>query len=96
MRVDLDQKMATEVGGGGADDLGDGVSVQARSYVQLTQRQHKVLQEAKSVRDLTCSDRSLVSDKLVNQPLCEEKGKKANHPQSSTAQYPEALTFSIA
>ena len=72
------------------------MSVQARSYVQLIQRQHKVLQEAERVRDLTCSDRSLVSDKLVNQPLYEEKGKKANHPQSSTAQYPEELTFSIA
>ena len=39
--------------------------------------------KAESVRDLTCSDRSLVSDKLVNQPLYEEKGKEANHPQSS-------------
>ena len=33
-------------GGGGSDDSGDGVSVQARSYVQLIERQHKVLQEA--------------------------------------------------
>ena len=33
----------------GSDDSGDGVSVQARSYVQLIQRQHKALQEAKSV-----------------------------------------------
>ena len=71
------------------------MSVQARSYVQLIQRQHKVLQEAESVRDLTCSDRSLVSDKLVNQPLYEEKGKEANNPQSSISQYPEVLTFSI-
>ena len=45
----------------------------------------QVLQMAESVRDLTYSDRSLVSDKLVNQPLYEEKGKEANHPQSSTA-----------
>ena len=51
---------------------------------ELIQRQHKVLQEAESVRDLTCTDRSLVSDKLVNQPLYEEKGKEANHPQSSS------------
>ena len=79
----------------GSDDSGNGVSIQARSYLQLIQRQHKVLQEAESVRDLTCSDRSLVSDKVVNQPLSEEKGKKANHPQSSTSQYPEVLTFSI-
>ena len=79
----------------GSDDSGNGVSIQARSYLQLIQRQHKVLQEAESVRDLTCSDRSLVSDKLVNQPLHEEKGKEANHPQSSESQYPEVLTFSI-
>ena len=52
-----------------ADDSGNGVSIQARSYLQLIQRQHKLLQEAEGVRDLTCSDRSLVSDKLVNQPL---------------------------
>ena len=59
----------------GSDDSGNGVSIQARSYLQLFQRQHKVLQEADSVRDLTCSARSLVSDKLVNQPLYEEKRK---------------------
>ena len=34
------------VGGGGSDDSGDGVSVQARSYVQLIERQQKMLQEA--------------------------------------------------
>ena len=62
-------------GGCGSDDSENGVSIQARYYLQLIQRQHKVLQEAESVRDLTCSDRSLVSDKLVNQPLYEEKGK---------------------
>ena len=65
-------------GGGGADDLGDGVSVQARSHMQLIKKQYRVLQRAESVRDLSCSDRSLVSDKLINQPLCEEKGKVAN------------------
>ena len=72
------------------------MSVQARSYVQLIKKQQKILQRAESVRDLTCSDRSLVSDKLINQPLCEEKGKMANHPQSSTAPYAVVLTFSIA
>ncbi len=70
-------------GAGGARDLENGVSIQARSYMQLTKRQQELLQEAESVRDLSCSDRSLVSDKLVNQPLYEEKGKEANHPQSS-------------
>ena len=44
---------------GGSDDSGNGVSIQARSYLQLSRRQHKVLQEAESVRDLTCSDRPL-------------------------------------
>ena len=60
--------------GGGSDDSGNGVSIQARSYMHLIGRQQKPLREAESVRDLTCSDRSLVSDKLVNQPLYEEKG----------------------
>ena len=63
--------------------------------VPLIERQQRLLRETESVRDLTCSDRSLVSDKLVNQPLYEEKGKEANYPQSSTSQYPEVLTFSI-
>ena len=72
------------------------MSVQARFYMQLIQRQHKMLQRAESVRDLTCSDRSLVSDELINQPLCEEKGQVANLPQSLAVLYPEVLTFSIA
>ena len=89
--------MATECGGGcGSDDSEDGVSVQARSYMQLIERQQQMLQRAESVRDLTCSDRSLMSDKLINQPLCEEKGKVVDHPQSLTTPYPEVLTFSIA
>ena len=79
----------------GSSDSENGVSIQARSYMQLIKRQQELLQEAESVRDLSCSDRSLVSDKLVNQPLYEEKGKDANHPQSSETQYPEVLTFSI-
>ena len=79
----------------GARDLENGVSIQARFYMHLIKRQQKLLRDAESVRDLTCSDRSLVSDKLVNQPLYEEKGKEANSPQSSSTQYPEVLTFSI-
>ena len=71
------------------------MSVQARSYMQLIKKQHRVLQRAESVRDLSCSDRSLVSDKLINQPLCEEKGKVANLPQFLAATHPEVLTFSI-
>ena len=39
-------------GARGSDDSGDGVSVQARSYVQLIQRQHEVLQEAKASETL--------------------------------------------
>ena len=67
-------------GGGGSDDSGHGVSSQARAYVQLIKRQQELLREAET---FTCSDRSLVSDKLVNQPLYEEKGKKAHFPRSS-------------
>ena len=66
----------------GSDDSGHGVSSQARAYVQLTKRQQELLSEAKSVKDLTCSDRSLVSDMLVNRLLYEEKGKEAHHSQS--------------
>ena len=76
----------------GSSDSENGVSIQARSYMHL---QQELLQKAESVRDLSCSDRSLVSDKLVNQPLYEEKGKEAHSPQSPIPQYPEVLTFSI-
>ena len=65
------------------------VSVHARTYVQLIQRPTLI---ASAARWLTTSEtlscKSLVSDKLTNQPLCEEKGKVAGHPQSLTAPYP--------
>ena len=66
------------------------MSIQARSYLQLIQGQHEVLQEAKSVRDLTCSDRSLVSDKLVNQPYARKKERRQtirNPQHPSTLRY---------
>ena len=36
-----------------------------------------VLHLAESVRNLPCSDRSLVTDRLINQPQRKEKGKVA-------------------
>ena len=62
--------------------------------MQLIKRQQSCC-GLKEIRNLACSDRFLVSDMLVNQPLYEEKGKEAHHPQSLTGPYPEVLTFSI-
>ena len=50
----------------------------------------------KASEALSCSDRSLVSDKLINQPLCKEKGEVAGQPPPSDAQIPVAPTFSNA
>ena len=58
------------VGGvGGSDDSKHAVSVQGHAYVQLIKKSNRAVAGLKASETLTCSDRSLVSDKLVNQSL---------------------------
>ena len=57
----------------GSDDSEHAVSVQGHAYVRLIKKQQSCCERLKASETFTCSDRSLVSDKLVNQPLYEEK-----------------------
>ena len=58
------------------------VSVHAHTYVQWIQRQHwnQCCTWLKASETFPYNNRSLVTDRLINQPQCEEKGKVAGHP----------------
>ena len=72
------------------------VSVQACAYMQLIQRAALAASATSGLRTSqtsSCSDRSLASDSVINQPLREEKGRVANLPHPLGAPNHEGSIF---
>ena len=92
----LSRRWDQPAGAAGSDDSGNGVSIQARSCLQLLEKQHLVLQRAQSVRDLTCSDRSLVSTSSSTNPCARKKERRQtilNPQEPSTLRYKPFPSF---